>query len=426
MEQDYTWEQQEGYEEPPRDGFGWYVLVAVVIALVFHLALLIWGVNKVLTFEFTKAEEWVSEPMNLQQIEVSPEDIAEAAPTAEEQQPDEGSELLEEIEDILPEMKNVEIDISADIVEPELPNMKLETPALSGDEEGVAIEPVKGPEVNPETMELGQVDNLFPEVKSGQLIVDQGKPIADVLDPNSLAKEMERKKGAGGVSDQGVLSGYTGLEAYSKMAPGDLQKNKASIGSDLLFGFNETNLKSDARNTLMTVGMLVERNPDMYCWVEGHTDLIGADIYNLELSQKRADAVKDWLVRSLRINPARIVVRAYGKTDPLVMEGDAVAQAPNRRVDIKMRKTLPTEAPVRVLVKPGEAPVVVDPKRPMPEMIPKAIPAPEEEPEAPRAVPIPEDDEPAPRAIPIEDDAAPKAIPIEEDPNPSRAQVVPE
>lgn len=413
MEQDYTWEQQESLEEPPRDGFGWYVLVAVVVALIFHLVLLIWGVNKVLTFEFTKSQEWVTGPVPLQEITVSPEDIAETFPPSEDQQPDEGSELIEEIDDILPEMRNVEIDISTDIVEPELPDMKLETPALSGAEESVVIEPVKGPEVNPETMELGQVDNLFPEVKSGQLIVDPGKPIADVLDPNSLAQEMQRMKGAGGLSDQGVLSGYTGLEAYSKMTPGDLQKNKASIGSDLLFGFNETNLKSDARNTLLTVGMLIERNPDMFCWVEGHTDLIGAEMYNLELSQKRAAAVKDWLVRSLRIDPERIVVRAFGESEPLVFEGDAEAQAPNRRVDIKMRKNRPEAAPVSVLVRPGEAPKIVDPNLPTPEVIPKAVLANEDEPAAPRA-------------IPVEEDAAPRAIPVEEDRNPGRAQIVPE
>ena len=391
MEHEYSWEHSEGLEERRGDGFGWYMLVATVVALLVHVAFLIWGNGKVMVFEFAEPEEWVSEPVRLQEVEIAPEELPEALPE-EAERPDEGSELLEEIEELLPEMQNVEIDISTEVEEAALPEMKLETPLLSGQEEGSLAEPVHGPEVNQKVPEIGQVENLFPEVQSGQLIVDQGQPIADVLDPTALVKEMDNQKGAGGLAANGSINGYTGLEAYSKMSPGDLQRNKASIGSDLLFAFNETKLKADARNSLMMVGMLIERNPDMYCWVEGHTDLFGGDDFNINLAQKRGEAVRDWLVNALRISPKRIIVRSFGKSQPLIKEGDADAQAPNRRVDIKMRKTLP---PALKIVEPAPGKAIV-----VEEDTPPGV-----------AVPV-EEDEPA-QAIPVEEDI-PQAVPVEE------------
>jgi OOP family OmpA-OmpF porin len=130
----------------------------------------------------------------------------------------------------------------------------------------------------------------------------------------------------------------------------------------------------------MTVAMLIDRNPDMYCLVEGHTDLFGPEEFNSKLSGKRGQAVKDWLVNALQLSPERILVRPFGKSEPVILEGSIEEQGPNRRVDIKMRKTLPES--LRVLVKPGKAIVVED------------------------------DEDRIPRAIPVEE--VPKAIPVEE------------
>jgi hypothetical protein len=130
----------------------------------------------------------------------------------------------------------------------------------------------------------------------------------------------------------------------------------------------------------MTVAMLIDRNPNMYCWVEGHTDLFGPEDFNSKLSGKRGQAVKDWLVNALQLSPERILVRAFGKTQPVILEGSIEEQGPNRRVDIKMRKTYPES--FRVLVKPGKAIMVEDDE----DVIPSAIPVEE----APRAIPVEE------------------------------------
>ena len=415
--ENYSWEQSGSYEAPQGDGFGWAILVAVMLALLLHLAFFIWGVGKFIEVEIAEAEEWVSEPIRLSANDIEIEPVSEAPPEEEIERPQDDADLIASADEVLPDLLNADIDVSP-IAEPALPDLRIEKPRLDGSEEGDLIKASIGPQTKTDRPEPGQIDYLFPEAKMGQIVVDKGKPLSDVFDPNTLAKDFGRKKGADGNHAKGVIDGYTGLAAYAKMSPGDLQRNKASIGSDLLFEFGSATLRDDARLTLMTVAMLIDRNPDMYCWVEGHTDLIGSDASNRILSRRRGDAVKNWLVQALRISPARIIVRAFGEDQPVILEGSVEEQAPNRRVDIKMRKARPE--PVKPVAK--ETPITppkqveIPPKKA--EVIPTAVLIDESEkeeapktPEIPKAEPVEEE---VPKAEIIEPEI-PRAIPVEED-----------
>jgi OOP family OmpA-OmpF porin len=410
MAQEYSWESTSSYVPPRRDPLGWYFLVAVILALIVHVFLIVFAGQHFIRVEFTEPRELVTETIRLTTVETEIETPPAEAPAEEEllEQPPIDTELVASVEDAITELQNIEIDIDTQIEDAALPEMKIEKPALVGDEEGELLKPTIGPDVNPEIPEPGRIKLDFPEVSESQLLVaDDGAPLADIADPNAVLAELGKVKGAGGDSEVGVISGYTGLEAYAKMSPGDLQRNKASIGSDLLFKFNESTLRDDARLTLMTVAMLIDRNPSMYCWVEGHSDLFGGDEFNMRLSQKRGDAVKDWLVKALQLSPTRIIVRPFGMAQPIVLEGDADQQAPNRRVDIKMRKTLPesTAPPVKMLVKPGVAVVVeediFDAKPLVEEPIPKAISVAEDD--IPKAIPVKEDEN-IPQAVRVSED----------------------
>ncbi|MFK7850628.1 MAG: OmpA family protein [Akkermansiaceae bacterium] len=224
------------------------------------------------------------------------------------------------------------------------------------------------------------------------------------------------KKGNEGLVENGKLDGIESLDDLLDLPPNLLLSKKTLLPSDLLFEFNKSELKESAKIGLMKLALLMDKNPNLYCWIEGHTDLIGTDEANIELSQLRAESVKDYLVESMRMNPERIITRGFGETRPLVTEGSEVEQAPNRRVEIKMRKNPPADAPIMVVPKPTtivEKPKVVEPpKEPAP---PKAVlvkpnrdvrPAPEANP--PKALVVPQ------RALPVEDeDRVLKAVPVE-------------
>ena len=78
---------------------------------------------------------------------------------------------------------------------------------------------------------------------------------------------------------------------------------------------------------------VLERNPDEVLMVEGHTDMVGSDVDNLSLSDRRAEAVAEVLSETFGVPPENLVTQGYGKQYPKV---DTLAAEPlNRRVAIR-------------------------------------------------------------------------------------------
>src|SRR5204862_6239001 len=80
-------------------------------------------------------------------------------------------------------------------------------------------------------------------------------------------------------------------------------------------------------------GRRMKGEPAMVVVVEGHTDAVGSDAYNMKLSQRRADTVRDYMVKN-GITPSRIKTEAFGKTRPIASNKTAEGRAQNRRVEI--------------------------------------------------------------------------------------------
>ncbi|MDP9169354.1 MAG: OmpA family protein, partial [Acidobacteriota bacterium] len=103
--------------------------------------------------------------------------------------------------------------------------------------------------------------------------------------------------------------------------------------SDVLFDFNQATLKPGAREKLAKVSGILLAYPSLRVSVEGHTDAIGTDEYNMKLSQKRADAVRDYLT-SNQINPANVQSVGMGKANPVASNDTAAGRQENRRVEM--------------------------------------------------------------------------------------------
>jgi outer membrane protein OmpA-like peptidoglycan-associated protein len=110
---------------------------------------------------------------------------------------------------------------------------------------------------------------------------------------------------------------------------------KLRMPDDQLFEYDSATLQATAINQLQKLGTLIQRNPRGTFTVEGYTDSFGTPEYNLDLSQRRADSVKRYLVEAMGISPAQIETRGYGatkfRTSP---NGSIEEQSPNRRVEI--------------------------------------------------------------------------------------------
>jgi outer membrane protein OmpA-like peptidoglycan-associated protein len=102
---------------------------------------------------------------------------------------------------------------------------------------------------------------------------------------------------------------------------------------DVLFDFNKYTLKPEARERLAKISGIVLAYPDLKLQIEGFTDSIGSDEYNQQLSEKRAESVRDYLVGN-GVNMNNVAAVGMGKADPIADNSTAEGRKLNRRVEL--------------------------------------------------------------------------------------------
>lgn len=112
--------------------------------------------------------------------------------------------------------------------------------------------------------------------------------------------------------------------------PGTQEDLVVNVGDRVLFGFDQSDLTSDARDVLDNQALWLKRYPHIHVTIEGHTDERGTREYNLALGDRRATTVKNYLV-ALGVDKNRITTISYGKERPAVPESNPQAWAQNRR-----------------------------------------------------------------------------------------------
>ena len=113
--------------------------------------------------------------------------------------------------------------------------------------------------------------------------------------------------------------------------------------ADILFDFNKATLRRDVEFNLVKIATILNQYDEMNVLVEGHTDAIGTDEYNLTLSKKRAQAVSDFLA-SQGVKPGRLSWEGYGKTRPVADNATDEGRQKNRRVDLVIQDAPTTKA----------------------------------------------------------------------------------
>ncbi|HVR37741.1 MAG TPA: OmpA family protein [Thermoanaerobaculia bacterium] len=108
------------------------------------------------------------------------------------------------------------------------------------------------------------------------------------------------------------------------------------LTSDILFDTDSSGLRSESRATLRGLAENFQRYPENYIDVEGHTDSTGSDDYNLALSERRADAVRDYLVNQ-GLEPSHVSARGFGESQPKEPNDTPDGRQLNRRVEIHIR-----------------------------------------------------------------------------------------
>jgi outer membrane protein OmpA-like peptidoglycan-associated protein len=103
--------------------------------------------------------------------------------------------------------------------------------------------------------------------------------------------------------------------------------------SDVLFDFNKFTLRPAAREKLAKISGIILSHPGLTLEVDGYTDSIGSEEYNLKLSDQRAGGVRDYLL-SEGIASDNITAKGFGKDDPVASNDNAAGRQKNRRVEM--------------------------------------------------------------------------------------------
>lgn len=108
---------------------------------------------------------------------------------------------------------------------------------------------------------------------------------------------------------------------------------KITFDSGILFAFDSSKLSGTAEENVTDLASTLKEYDETSILIEGHTDNIGSDSYNQDLSQERADSVADKLV-ALGVDASRIDEKGYGEEQPIADNSTEQGRRQNRRVEV--------------------------------------------------------------------------------------------
>ncbi|EWY39588.1 OmpA/MotB [Skermanella stibiiresistens SB22] len=136
--------------------------------------------------------------------------------------------------------------------------------------------------------------------------------------------------GAGGVGSGGAAGLSGSRNGAGGVIPGSQQDLANNVGDRVFFGYDQTDLSTEARTTLERQAAWLKQFGNVTVTVEGHSDERGTREYNLALGDRRANSVKNYLVTQ-GVAPNRIATLSYGKERPAIGASGDQAWAQNRR-----------------------------------------------------------------------------------------------
>lgn len=131
-------------------------------------------------------------------------------------------------------------------------------------------------------------------------------------------------------SDTGATDTTTGGAVTGSIVPGSQEDLAVSAGDSVFFDLDRYSLKPEGQSTLQAQAAWLAKYPSVTLTIEGHCDERGTREYNLALGERRAAAVRAYLI-SLGVDANRLQVISYGKDRPFAVGSDETAWAQNRR-----------------------------------------------------------------------------------------------
>ena len=116
-----------------------------------------------------------------------------------------------------------------------------------------------------------------------------------------------------------------------------LATEKHAVTYGIYFDFNSDQVRAESQATLKEISDAMSRHPDWKLTIDGHTDNIGGDAKNLDLSRRRAASVRDLLINQYHVSKLRLRSAGYGASRPVADNSTLQGRARNRRVELSRK-----------------------------------------------------------------------------------------
>jgi OOP family OmpA-OmpF porin len=182
--------------------------------------------------------------------------------------------------------------------------------------------------------------------------VDQ-RAQAGILAVQAQAAAVDQKAvAAGSQADKAQMAANSATQRVDALtnAVVNLDNYHPVVETAVHFGFNKDNLTKDAKDAIDQLAASVATTKGYIITVEGATDSVGSSDYNYDLSERRADAVIQYLAAEKGVPAYKIYLIGLGKDKPVESNKTAAGRAENRRVDIRLMsntgaETTPAQEP---------------------------------------------------------------------------------
>lgn len=148
--------------------------------------------------------------------------------------------------------------------------------------------------------------------------VEEPAPVAKVEEPAPVVAKEDEKK----------MKAAAAAEAVAKEM---IEKGRATI--NVKFDFDKANIKSEYNDEIKKFADVMTKYKDLKVVIEGHTDNIGTEAYNQNLSMRRADSVRNYMIKKFGVAESRLTAKGYGLSKPIADNKTAAGRQKNRRVE---------------------------------------------------------------------------------------------
>ncbi len=191
-------------------------------------------------------------------------------------------------------------------------------------------------EDNPLTLKfrigIGGIVAYGPDPLTGVVPPPRDRDTLEVVKISTRCLDAGSEPSAG--SGAGVPAGGGPLPDGASQLERELAESGEAVVYDIHFSFDSHQLRVESEPRLREIAAVMARHPDWRLSVNGHTDAIASDQYNLDLSRRRAAAVKSALVERHGVGAGRLVTAGFGEGAPRDTNDTLAGRARNRRVEL--------------------------------------------------------------------------------------------